>query len=335
MKAMLVIIAGISVIVFLIGTIVYPYINETTFDDDYPHDIKTALDDTSSIPDPVCFVIDSATSGQTGSAVTMGSCYPLSVFEDMECTKPMLEHIYRYSNLLDDEFDGTYYLEWIGLPEGISPEKFDECFDNVSQFRLSLHLKKLLIQNQIEYSDKLVMTGGPAYAGDPGCGAVLDVDSTIHWFEIDSISDPQEMTVFSENPMPCKINHASCFCNAQTAFTEIMLTELSYLTPNEEKEIGDRVKTYLETIPHQIPVTKFVVGKYNLDLGEQYNEICGILLTKGEGEGRFNKDYSVYKYFSAAKEGYNVWDFSLSVGNEKLCAISTDAMIFEYEKSDE
>ena len=35
---------GISVTVFIIGTAVYPYINKTTFDDDYSHDIKTALD---------------------------------------------------------------------------------------------------------------------------------------------------------------------------------------------------------------------------------------------------------------------------------------------------
>lgn len=202
----------------------------------------------------------------------------------------------------------------------------------VREYAMSSNVEKLLIQNQIEYSDKLVVTGGPAYAGDPGCGAVMDVDSQTHWFEIDSVSEPRKMTVYSENPMPCKINHASCFCNAQTAFTEVMLTELSYLNPSEEQEIGKRVKTYFETMPHQIPVTKFVVGKYNLDLGEQYTEICGILLTKGDREERFDEDYSVYKYFSTAKEGYNLWDFSLSVGSEKLCAIHDDATIFEYDK---
>jgi hypothetical protein len=214
---------------------------------------------------------------------------------------------------------------------------FDKPLDSeipskIQKYVFSSDIEKLLIQNQIEFSDKLVVTGGPAYEGDPGCGAVMDVNSQTHWFKIDSISEPRKMTLYSENPMPCKINHASCFCNAQTAFTEVMLTELSYLTLDEEQEIGQRIKTYLETIPHQIPVTKFVVGKYNLDLGEQYHEICGILLTKGDREDRFNEDYSVYKYFSAAKEGYNVWDFSLSVGSEKLCAIPADATIFEYEK---
>lgn len=198
-------------------------------------------------------------------------------------------------------------------------------------------IEKILTQNQINYDqDTLAVAGGPTYGGgDPGCGAVVDHDSKVHWFHVDSISKPKNMTLYDKNPMPCKINHTSCFCNAQTAFTEVMLTELSYLTPNEEEEIGERIKTYFETIPHQIPVTKFVVGKYNLDLGEQYNEICGILLTKGDREDRFNEDYSVYKYFSAVKEGYSLWDFSISVGSEKLCAIPTDATIFEYKKSEE
>ena len=202
----------------------------------------------------------------------------------------------------------------------------------IQKYVFSSDIEKLLTQNQIEYSDKLVVTGGPAFTGDPGCGAVMDVDSQTHWFEIDSISEPREITIYSENPMPCKINHTSCFCNAQTKFAEVMISELSYLTPIEEEQIGQRVKTYLETIPHQIPVTKFVVGRYNLDLGEQYDEICGILLTRGDFEDRFNEDYSVYKYFSAAKEENKLWDFSLSVGNKKLCAIPDDAQIFEYEK---
>jgi len=44
MKTRLLIIIGISVTVFLMGTVFYPFINETTFDDDYTHNVKTALD---------------------------------------------------------------------------------------------------------------------------------------------------------------------------------------------------------------------------------------------------------------------------------------------------
>ena len=33
------------------------------------------------------------------------------------------------------KFDGPVYLEWAGLPEGVSQEKFDECFDAIFEKR--------------------------------------------------------------------------------------------------------------------------------------------------------------------------------------------------------
>ena len=47
MKTRLYLIAGISVTVFLLGVIIYPYINETQFEDYASHDIKTELDNTN------------------------------------------------------------------------------------------------------------------------------------------------------------------------------------------------------------------------------------------------------------------------------------------------
>ncbi len=196
-------------------------------------------------------------------------------------------------------------------------------------------VEQLLNQNNISFhQSNLVVTSGPVFAGDPGCGAVIDDNSDIYWFDVDSRSNAKNMTVYSENPNPCKVNWSSCFCNAQTKLTELTTAELSYLTKEEEEEVGKSVQRRFENIPHQIPVTKFVVGKYNLDLGEKYDEICGILLTRGDREEKFNEEYSVYKYFSAAKEGMRLWDFSLSIGSENLCAVLDDATIFEYEKSD-
>src|SRR3989338_7324033 len=100
----------------------------------YNQEIKLATDMMISgekpklphIPDPLCFVIDRATKG-SGEAVTIDACFPLSDLETLECTKPMLEHIYKYTNLLDEEFDGNYYRDLIGLPEGISEEEYDKC----------------------------------------------------------------------------------------------------------------------------------------------------------------------------------------------------------------
>ena len=89
--------------------------------------------------DPICFVIDSTTSREKGSAVTLDRCFQLSEFETMGCTNPMLEHLYEYSNVLAPEYNGVIYLDFIGLPEGMSHEKFNECFENLSEFRRSLH----------------------------------------------------------------------------------------------------------------------------------------------------------------------------------------------------
>lgn len=87
------------------------------------------------LSDPICFVTDRASSGNTGSGVTMDTCITLEKFEEIGCTKPMLEHLYKYSNILDFESDGAYYLDWIGLPDGMSQEKFDECWDAISEKR--------------------------------------------------------------------------------------------------------------------------------------------------------------------------------------------------------
>lgn len=134
MKTRFLIIIGISVTVFLIGTIVYPIIYETTFDDNYPHDVKTALDGASSIPDPICIVLDQAT-GSSGGGITMDVCYPLSDFESLGCNRTMLEHIYKHTNLLDEYFDGTYFQDFVGLPYGVSEKEYEKCADSIFEKR--------------------------------------------------------------------------------------------------------------------------------------------------------------------------------------------------------
>lgn len=90
------------------------------------------------LSDPICFVVDRATSGETGSAVTMGTCFTLKQFEEIGCTKPMLEHLNKHSNILDFESDGAYYLDFIGLPDGMSQEKFEGCWDVFIEKRTNL-----------------------------------------------------------------------------------------------------------------------------------------------------------------------------------------------------
>ncbi len=69
MKTRFLIIIGISVTVFLMGTIVYPFINQTTFEDYSPHDIQTALDNIPPVhpkPEPNTIIIyDMTENGMT------------------------------------------------------------------------------------------------------------------------------------------------------------------------------------------------------------------------------------------------------------------------------
>lgn len=108
----------------------------------YNQDIKLATgmmtsDEKSEplhIPDPICIVLDKATGSSVG-AVTMDACYPLSNFESLGCDRIMLEHIYKYTNLLDEYFDGNYYGDAIGLPEGISEEEYEKCTNAIFEKR--------------------------------------------------------------------------------------------------------------------------------------------------------------------------------------------------------
>ena len=269
---------------------------------------------------------------------------------DLGCNQLILDYVYRATNLFDEEFDGIYYRDLIALPDGVSEEIFEECADTILEKR-NMHrtaenmlsskytgmsdVGKLLIEHEIDYlQDQLVVTKGPTFAGDPGCGAVIDVNSETHWFKIDSVSNPKNMTLYSENPRPCKINHSSCFCNAQMELTAVTIDRLSYFTPEQEQQVGKRVQKYLETMPHQIPLTKFVVGKYNFNIGDKYTEICGAIITESKTNKEITGEIPIYKYFSGYMEGPNLWDFSLSVDSEKLCAISKNPAIFEYERKE-
>ena len=55
---------------------------------------------------------------------------------DLGCTEPAINHVSRYSNLLDDSFDGTYYLEWIGLPDDLSQVELDKCVKIILEKRI-------------------------------------------------------------------------------------------------------------------------------------------------------------------------------------------------------
>ena len=152
------IIVGVSVAVFLIGVIGYPYINETTFDDYSSHDIKSALN-VSTIPDSICFVMDRESSTPTLCADGNCACYPSSDFETLGCTKPILEHLDKHTNLLDENFNGNVYRNLIGLPEDISEEEYEKCFDAIFEKRKFMAQKMEFESFSIVQGTKIELEG--------------------------------------------------------------------------------------------------------------------------------------------------------------------------------
>ena len=51
------------------------------------------------------------------------------------CGEKIISHLSKHTNLLDEEFDGKWYIEEIGLPSDVSYEKFDECMAFLIEIR--------------------------------------------------------------------------------------------------------------------------------------------------------------------------------------------------------
>lgn len=179
-------------------------------------------------------------------------------------------------------------------------------------------VEKLLIENKIDYiPDKLVITTGATIRGDPACGAVVDTDSKVHWFGIDSISNPREMTLYDENPNQCVVNTSSCFCNVQIELSALTLDELDYFTPQEQDKYANILIGYLyEKNVNRTP--KFMIGKHNVNYTDPSAiGYCGKIwgtATRG--------------YFSGAIVDGEVKDYGIDKELPLLCAISDDAPYF-------
>jgi len=179
-------------------------------------------------------------------------------------------------------------------------------------------IEELLIQNQLDYHpDKLIVTSGISFQGDPGCGAVVDTNSITHWFGIDSLSEPKKIRLFSENPNMCKVNTSSCFCDVHKKLTALTLGELSYFTIQDEEKFANILIDYLaEENINRTP--KFQIGKLNIN----YTDSSAIGYC-GEIWGT-----NTYDFFEGAFVKDIVKDYSISKEISPLCAISNDTQYF-------
>jgi len=65
-------------------------------------------------------------------------CYSLDELETYSCSISLLEYLAQYSNLLDADFTGLFYIEWPSLPNNISEKDYDACIEFLNSIRLPL-----------------------------------------------------------------------------------------------------------------------------------------------------------------------------------------------------
>jgi len=154
------------------------------------------------------------------------------------------------------------------------------------------------------------------------CGYVIDDDKQVYWLEgrinKSTISDVQ---VFTENPMPCKPNHGSCWCSAQTLAAEQLLDfEETPLTSTEETIVVNYIHDYLKDNIN-LNFYKYQVGKYHMDYGDDdVLSFCGVF-----GEKSRNAFFSGSVNKVAAEN-----DFGMDDKLSPLCVISEDAKWYSF-----
>ena len=149
------------------------------------------------------------------------------------------------------------------------------------------------------------------------CGYVIDDDSQVYWLEGRiNRSEIHDVQVFAENPMPCRPNITSCWCEAQTLAEEQLLSfEKTHLSPTEEQTVVNYIYDYLKDNPN-LNSYKYKVGKYHIDYGDD-NVIpfCGMF-----------EERNVFQFFEGSvNPATNEDDFGLEDMPSPLCVIADDA----------
>ncbi|MCE9652424.1 MAG: hypothetical protein K8Q89_05125 [Nitrosarchaeum sp.] len=149
------------------------------------------------------------------------------------------------------------------------------------------------------------------------CGYVIDDDKQVYWLEgkIDK-SRIYDVDVFAENPMPCKPNYGSCWCEAQTLAEEELLDfKKTPLTPIEETIVVNYIYDYFKDNTN-LNFYKYQVGRYHMDYGN--NDVisfCGVF------DGKSRSNYFVGSVNLVTNDN----DFGMESRLSPLCIIPDDA----------
>lgn len=184
---------------------------------------------------------------------------------------------------------------------------------------------KIALKN-IQYTpDNFILLSGMIAESYPPrssyCGYVMSENMEEYWYSSSHFKDMLTSSQLNdENPHPCMPNLDSCHCNLEKMLYEQNITELSYLTTEEEEFVGRLVLDELKQNPNLN--SDFQVGNYNFEYENDHDVLsfCGIFT-----EERQNR------YFVGDIKNGAVIDYGLERNLPKLCAINDVAKIFNNE----
>ena len=204
---------------------------------------------------------------------------PRIIYEGEPSSKTLLPYTQNHNVPFD--YEGR--IDYDSLIKKLLPSIFQE---KLKDMEINVEIPHMVLMRGMQ----IAMYQESSYQ----CGYVIDNDRDVYWLEgrIDK-SKIYDVEVFTENPMPCKPNHSSCWCDAQTLAEEQLLDfEKIPLTPIEETIVVNFVHDYL-TDNTNLNFYKYQVGKYHMDYGD--NNIisyCGVFDEKSRNEffsGTINK----------------------------------------------
>ena len=165
------------------------------------------------------------------------------------------------------------------------------------------------------------------------CGYAISEDMQTYWLESELNQDTLTKAIITdENPMPCRPNSGSCFCDAQYHLAENTVAKLTYFDESQEAFVGELLQRHLaEEKVVNVP-KKFVVGNHNLEMLSSDITFCGAFVREVEKDSDrpVHKDFIPQRYLEGVIKNGQVVDFSL-LQNTKLCAINEDATIYPFE----
>jgi len=227
---------------------------------------------------------------------------PRIIYEGEPSSKTLLPYTQNHNVPFD--YEGR--IDYDSLIKKLLPSIFQE---KLKDMEINVEIPHMVLMRGMQ----IAMYQESSYQ----CGYVIDNDRDVYWLEgrIDK-SKIYDVEVFTENPMPYKLNHGSCWCSAQTLAEEQLLDfEKTPLTPIEETIVVNYIHDYLKDNTN-LNFYKYQVGKYYMDYGD--NNIisyCGVF---GEKSGN--------EFFSGTiNKVTHDNDFGMDDSLSPLCIISEDA----------